>query len=122
MWACSYNFRKIQMPETTINNDNQVKSKKRVADHGEVFTNQREVNAMLDLVKHETETYLLVGPFESKNQCDNVVAYINSRFFHFMVTLQKNTQDCMKKVYFFVPIQDFSDDTTNGYITKCWSR
>lgn len=33
----------------------QVKSKKRVADHGEVFTNQREVNAMLDLVKHETE-------------------------------------------------------------------
>lgn len=38
-----------------MNNDNQVKSKKRVADHGEVFTNEREVNAMLDLVKHETE-------------------------------------------------------------------
>ena len=35
--------------------DKQVKSKQRVADHGEVFTNQREVNAMLDLVKHETE-------------------------------------------------------------------
>ena len=35
--------------------DSQVKSKKRVADHGEVFTNEREVNAMLDLVKHETE-------------------------------------------------------------------
>lgn len=33
----------------------QVKSKKRVTDHGEVFTNQREVNAMLNLVKHETE-------------------------------------------------------------------
>lgn len=33
----------------------QVKSKKRVADHGEVFTNEREVNAMLDLVKDETE-------------------------------------------------------------------
>jgi hypothetical protein len=43
------------MQETTINKDNQVKSKKRVADHGEVFTNEREVNAMLDLVKHETE-------------------------------------------------------------------
>ena len=35
--------------------DNQVVSKKRVADHGEVFTSQREVNAMLDLVKQETE-------------------------------------------------------------------
>ena len=38
-----------------MNEKNQVKSKKRVADHGEVFTNEREVNAMLDLVKHETE-------------------------------------------------------------------
>ena len=33
----------------------QVISKQRVADHGEVYTNAREVNAMLDLVKHETE-------------------------------------------------------------------
>ncbi len=33
----------------------QVKSKARVAEHGEVFTNEREVNAMLDLVKSETE-------------------------------------------------------------------
>lgn len=33
----------------------QVKSKKRVADHGEVFTAEREVNAMLDLVKQETD-------------------------------------------------------------------
>ena len=33
----------------------QVISKKRVADHGEVFTRQREVNAMLDLVEQETE-------------------------------------------------------------------
>lgn len=36
-------------------NSDQVKSKKRVADHGEVFTAEREVNAMLDLVKDETE-------------------------------------------------------------------
>lgn len=33
----------------------QIVSKKRVADHGEVFTSQREVNAMLDLVQHETQ-------------------------------------------------------------------
>lgn len=35
--------------------ERQIKSKKRVADHGEVFTAEREVNAMLDLVKSETE-------------------------------------------------------------------
>ena len=33
----------------------QIKSKERVAEHGEVFTGEREVNAMLDLVKSETE-------------------------------------------------------------------
>ena len=33
----------------------QIKSKTRVRDKGEVFTNPREVNAMLDLVKQETE-------------------------------------------------------------------
>ena len=34
-----------------IYNEDQVKSRKRVTDHGEVFTAQREVNAMLDLVQ-----------------------------------------------------------------------
>jgi len=33
----------------------QIKSKERVRSHGEVFTAPREVNAMLDLVKDETE-------------------------------------------------------------------
>lgn len=33
----------------------QVKSKQRVQEHGEVFTNEREANAMLDMVKQETE-------------------------------------------------------------------
>lgn len=33
----------------------QIKSKKRVVEHGEVFTNAREVNAMLDMVQSESE-------------------------------------------------------------------
>ena len=46
---------------TTIENmdltkqEKQVVSKKRVTDYGEVFTSSREVNAILDLVKQETE-------------------------------------------------------------------
>ncbi len=48
---------KVQFPlpkETKMNNE-QVKSKQRVADRGEVFTAEREVKAMCDLVKDETE-------------------------------------------------------------------
>ena len=37
------------------NQPKQVKSRERVQKHGEVFTAPREVNAMLDLVKNETE-------------------------------------------------------------------
>jgi type I restriction-modification system DNA methylase subunit len=35
--------------------ENRIVSKKRVADHGEVYTGYREVNAMLDLVTSETQ-------------------------------------------------------------------
>lgn len=41
--------------EEYMGKEKQIKTKKRVADHGEVFTAEREVNAMLDLVKQETE-------------------------------------------------------------------
>lgn len=37
------------------NTEKQIISRKRVADHGEVMTSRREVDAMLDLVKQETE-------------------------------------------------------------------
>ena len=40
----------------------QIKSKQRVADHGEVFTREQEVNAMLDLIEQrplqDEATYL----------------------------------------------------------------
>ncbi|OGV32723.1 MAG: restriction endonuclease subunit M [Lentisphaerae bacterium GWF2_45_14] len=39
---------------TSQKQERQVVSKKRVTDHGEVYTARQEVNAMLDLVKHET--------------------------------------------------------------------
>lgn len=49
------NIKKVTESTERIKTDKQVKSKKRVTDHGEVFTAAREVNAMLDLVKSETE-------------------------------------------------------------------
>lgn len=55
-----------------------------------------------------TETYLVMGPFDSQEICENVMSYINTRFFHFMLTLKKNTQHTTKKVYELVPMQDFS--------------
>lgn len=60
-----------------------------------------------------TETYVVVGPFENKETCENIISYINTRFFHFLLTLKKNTQDAPKRVYGFIPIQDFSKPWTD---------
>ncbi len=45
----------IEVGSNLKKTEKQVVSKKRVTDHGEVYTSAREVNAMLDLVKQETE-------------------------------------------------------------------
>ena len=43
------------MPASPPMEKRQIKSEERVSKHGEVFTAEREVNAMLDLVRQETE-------------------------------------------------------------------
>lgn len=60
-----------------------------------------------------TETYLLIGPFNDKNECDNVISYIKTRLFRFLVMLKKPSQHATQKVYSFVPMQDFSKPWTD---------
>ena len=60
-----------------------------------------------------SETYLVIGPFKNKKIVDNVISYISTRFFHFLVTLKKNTQHTTKSVYEFVPMQDFNEPWTD---------
>ena len=55
-----------------------------------------------------TESFLVIGPFYSSNEVKNVITYINSRFFHFLLSLIKNTQNTTQQSYQFIPIQDFS--------------
>ena len=65
-----------------------------------------------------TETYLLIGPFENNQTSENVVSYIQTKFFRFLVLLKKNTQHATSKVYQFVPIQDFSKPWTDEELYK----
>lgn len=68
-----------------------------------------------------TETYLVIGPFKSKEECSNVQTYVNTKFFHFLITLRKNTQHTTKPVYQFVPIQDFAEEWTDEKLYKKYS-
>ena len=60
-----------------------------------------------------TETYLLIGPIQNENACNNICSYIATKFFRFLVLLKKSTQNAPKGVYQFVPMQDFSKPWTD---------
>ena len=65
-----------------------------------------------------TETYIFIGPFKSKKVCDNVISYIKTKFFRFLVLMIKNTQDAPRSVYRLVPIQDFNEKMNDEYLYK----
>lgn len=62
------------------------------------------------------QSYLTIGPFKDKEECNNVISYIKTRFFRFMVLQKKNAQDAMRGVYQFVPLQDFSHPWTDAML------
>ena len=61
-----------------------------------------------------TETYIVLGTYDSKNICDNVMSYVATKFFRFLVLLKKSSQNAAKGVYGFVPMQDFSKSWTDA--------
>lgn len=65
-----------------------------------------------------TETYLAIGPFKTKKEAENVVSYTQTKFFHLLVSMIKITQNSMKKVYSFVPVQDFSEPWNDEKLFK----
>lgn len=64
------------------------------------------------------ESYLVIGRFDSKEICANVMSYISTRFFRFLVLLKKNSQNAAKGVYQFVPMQDFTKPWTDEELYK----
>lgn len=60
------------------------------------------------------ETYLIAGVFNNKEYAENQVSYMKTKFFRFLVMLQKPTQHATKSVYSFVPVQDFSKPWTDA--------
>ncbi len=56
-----------------------------------------------------TETYIVIGPFKNKKECENVISYINTKFFHFLLSLKKITQDTTQSVYEYIPLINFDE-------------
>ena len=61
-----------------------------------------------------SETYLCIGPFATKAEAENALSYLTCRLTRLMILLHKPSQDTTRKVYTFVPKQDWSRPWTDA--------
>lgn len=65
-----------------------------------------------------TETYIVLGHYDTEQECKNLCTYVKSRFFRFLVLLIKPTQDASARVYSFVPALDMRQRWTDLELFK----
>ena len=63
-------------------------------------------------------SYLLCYSTENKNEAENVISYMKTKFFRFLVLQLKNTQNSTGTTYSLVPIQDFNESWTDEKLYK----
>ena len=61
-----------------------------------------------------TETFLQIGPFRNRDELNNAMSYIQTKFFRAMVGIRKQDQGASRAVYHYVPMQDFSKPWTDA--------
>lgn len=60
-----------------------------------------------------SETYLCIGPLDSKAEAESVLSYLSCRLTRLLILLHKPSQDTTRKVYSFVPIQEWTRQWTD---------
>ena len=70
-----------------------------------------------------SQTFLVIGYDPKKHnfsevQCNNIIKYIQTKFFRYLVSIKKKTQNGPRGVYQFVPLQDFNNEITDEMLYK----
>ena len=60
-----------------------------------------------------SETYVCIGPLDSKSQAESVLSYLSCRLTRLLILLHKPTQHTTRKVYAFVPMQKWTKQWTD---------
>jgi hypothetical protein len=60
-----------------------------------------------------SETYLCIGPFDSKSAAESALSYLSCRLTRLLILLHKPSQDTTRKVYTFVPMQEWNRKWTD---------
>jgi hypothetical protein len=61
-----------------------------------------------------SETYLCIGPFNTRAQAESVLSYLTCRLTRLLILLHKPSQDTTRRVYTFVPTQDWTRQWTDA--------
>ena len=61
-----------------------------------------------------SETYLCIGPFNSKAEVESVLSYLSCRLTRLLILLHKPSQHVTRKVYTFVPTQEWTKEWTDA--------
>lgn len=56
-----------------------------------------------------TETFLMIGPFNTKRECINCFKYMNTKFFRTLLYFGKGTMQVNKSVFNLIPLVDFKN-------------
>ena len=99
----------------------QIKSRERVAAHGEVFTNEREVNAMLDMVKQETER---IDSRFLEPACGNgnFIAEVLRRKLDVAISRYRKTPDELLRYTFLAVSSIYGVDILRDNVEECRAR
>lgn len=70
-----------------------------------------------------SQTFLVIGYDPQKHnftetQCKNIITYIQTKFFRYLVSIKKKTQNGPRGVYQFVPLQNFNNDISDEMLYK----
>lgn len=60
-----------------------------------------------------SETYIAIGPFDSKSAAESALSYLSCRLTRFLILLHKPSQHVTRKVYTFVPTQAWDKTWTD---------
>lgn len=60
-----------------------------------------------------SETYLCIGPLDSKGQAESVLSYLSCRLTRLLILLHKPSQHTTRKVFSFVPTQEWTGRWTD---------
>lgn len=61
-----------------------------------------------------SETYLCIGPFDSRKQAESALSYLCCRLTRLLILLHKPSQHVTRKVYSFVPKQKWTKQWTDN--------